>query len=161
MNCGGRGTSWPTILALVFGGIAALIAARSLAIQTVEHRRVTAELAKRADFALTISAVEPECSGVGPDSASLSMPASMALVLFEIGITNCAARAANHTVLNVVVPRESVITSIPVGRPQLQWMAPAGSNPERPAHALMTRELFRDEEVFQRGGSPTRLSASL
>lgn len=54
VNCGTTGTSWPTIVALVLAGAAALVATRSLMIQTREYRRLQAELAKRADFEITV-----------------------------------------------------------------------------------------------------------
>jgi hypothetical protein len=97
-------TPWPTILALVFAAIAALVAARSLIIQSSEHKRLVGELSKRADFALTIRPMGSPYNRIGPDSADLSPSAATVLGLcFEIGLSNTGERAANHTVLNVLV----------------------------------------------------------
>lgn len=82
VNCGGD-TSWPTILALVFGAIAALVAARSLLIQSAEHKRLTNELAKRADFAITIRPTGDSFSRIDSDSADLATSDATPVQLFS------------------------------------------------------------------------------
>jgi hypothetical protein len=104
VNCGAGDTSWPTILALVFAGVAAAIAARALYLQTAEARRLRHELLKRADFRLTIRPAGPMFSGVTEDAAECVVDASMVILRFEVGISNTGDKAASHAALNVVVP---------------------------------------------------------
>jgi hypothetical protein len=54
VNCG-AGTSLPTFLAIVFGGVGALAAAYSIRNQAREQRRLTTELTRRADFAIAVA----------------------------------------------------------------------------------------------------------
>jgi hypothetical protein len=105
VNCAtGADTSWPTVLALIFAAIAAAIATRSLLIQATEHKRLTRELAKRADFEVTVRPTGDQYTNVGRDSASLVVRATFVILRFEIGLRNIGQRAAAHTVLNVLAP---------------------------------------------------------
>lgn len=139
LNCGGAETSWPTILALLFAGAAVLVAARSLWLQASEHKRLTAELAKRADFALTIRPMGNLYESVGSDSAELTTPASSVLLLLEIGITNTGDRAATHTALNVLAPQRYR---------NLTWSLPNGAPIDRLATAAATSEQLENEECW-------------
>jgi hypothetical protein len=147
INCAG-GTSVPTILALVFGGVAAFAAARGLAIQASEHDRLTTELGKRADFDITIRPVSSDCTRVGSDSADLTLTsAAMAVSInlylcFEIGLSNTGQRAATHTVLDVLAHARYF---------DLKWCAPNGGDlPEPQPSAATTSEPIHPDDL---GGS--------
>jgi hypothetical protein len=131
----------PTILALIFAGVAAVIAARSLVIQTIEHRRLRAELVKRADFEITVRPVGSAYTEIRPDSAALATAAETVHLRFEIGLRNVGQRAATHTVLNVLAAqRYSGLT----------WTLPnGGAVDSRPvlAHTSETLEEDGQESV--------------
>jgi hypothetical protein len=129
VNCGG-GTDWPTRLALLFGGVGAFAAARSLSIQTGEHRRLRSELAKRADFEITIRPVPAELfTNVTSDSADRLVSASGTVLRFEIGVSNIGQKAATHTTLNVLAPARYA---------GLKWCGPSGEELDVPRDAPLT-----------------------
>lgn len=118
VNCGGAGTSWPTILALVFAGVAATAAARSLWLQGREQKRLAEELARRADFELTVRPTGPGTTEIGLDTARQTARHQQHTLYFEIGIQNTGDRAAHHTVVNVLVPKQ---------HSNLAWSLPNGA----------------------------------
>jgi hypothetical protein len=131
VNCGGTDTSWPTVVALVFAGVAAVIAARSLLIQSAEHKRLREELAKRADFVITIRPQGPGCRNISADAAELVTSASGVVVRFEVGVTNTGQKAAAHTVLNFLAPAHYQ---------GLRWSGPSGEELAPPQDAPLTSE---------------------
>lgn len=123
----------PTWGALVFGGVGSFAAARSLLIQASEHKRLTAELAKRADFEITIQPDGFAAQDVGPDSASYVTEASEVGLRFAIGIRNTGSRAATHVTLNFLSTDR---------HDSLVWVDPQGNPaPERTKAALTTEKL--------------------
>ena len=123
-------TDVPTWGALVFAGVGAFAAARSLAIQGNEHKRLTAKLSKRADFEITI-----HHDGVpsGPDSATYVTPADSVILRFAIGIKNTGTRAATHVTVNFLAPDRHA---------SLVWNGPNGEPmPDKPPAATTTETL--------------------
>jgi hypothetical protein len=131
VNCGAGGPAWPTIVALVFGGFGALVAARGLWIQTTEQRRLATELAKRADLAITVTPRGSHYTRVDSDSANLSTSSDSVVIYLEIGLTNTGQRASNHTVLNVLVPQRFG---------SFRWTNPNGAPLERGLRTVPTSE---------------------
>jgi hypothetical protein len=119
-------TDVPTLLALVFSGVGTFAAARSLQIQGREHKRLTTELAKRADFEIKI---HPSFEGeVGPDAATYVTPATNVSLLFG-SASRTQAREQPHTSRSTSWPQINLALSngagrtepvIPSGRPRAQ-----------------------------------------
>lgn len=95
------GVNWTevgTISGLVIGGFGALAAGVGLRYQGQQHRRLTAELVKRADFEVTLS-MNPAVGGVepGPDNSVIVRTTASAMNLrFQIGLRNSGSLAATH-----------------------------------------------------------------
>jgi hypothetical protein len=130
INCS-AGTSWPTVVALVFSGVGVLTAARGLFIQSIEQRRLRRELAKRADLSITIRPLGHAFTNVTTDSADLALNASVVILRFEIGISNVGQKAATHTSLNVLAPARYS---------GLKWCGPNGEELDVRRDAPLTSE---------------------
>ena len=95
-------TEVSAIGALAIGAFGAWTAGRGLHYQGKQQRRLTDELAKRADFAVTV-ALNPAVGDVehaDDDSALLRSTASAMNLRFQIGIRNIGTRAATHVTVN-------------------------------------------------------------
>jgi hypothetical protein len=96
-----HGVNWTevgTISGLLIGGVGALAAGVGLRYQGQQHRRLTTELAKRADFEMTV-ALNPAVGGVepGPDHSVIVRTTASAMNLrFQIGLRNSGSLAATH-----------------------------------------------------------------
>lgn len=125
-------TDVPTLFALVFSGVGAFAAARSLSIQGSEHKRLTAELEKRADFQITL---DPGLPDAGADSATYVTNATDVNLQFAIGIRNTGTRAATHVTINFLAPDR---------QGTLVWAGPDGAaDPDKPK-AVQTSERLSD-----------------
>lgn len=132
VNCG-AGTSLPTFLAIVFGGVGALAAAYSIRNQAREQRRLTTELTRRADFAITVAlAPVVAVEHADLDSATVRTTASSINLRFQIGITNTGTLAATHTTVNF-------LTAV-YGAGDFYWCDAEGNRLERENVSLTTSE---------------------
>jgi hypothetical protein len=129
-------TDW---IALAVAVVGTGTAARSLSIQANEHRRLTEELKKRADFEITIRPVSlPDPARIGADSAALTEDVIDTNVRFEIGVKNTGTRAAAHVTLNFLAEDR-------MGG--LRWCGPTGEQVTSPGVAPATSEPLGDGTV--------------
>lgn len=142
-----HGVNWTevgTISGLVIGGVGALAAGVGLRYQGQQHRRLTRELAKRADFEVTV-ARNPAVGGVepGPNHPVIVRSTASGMNLrFQIGLRNSGSLGATHVSVDFLTAAQ--------GAGGLYWTDEEG-NPdagrERPG---------RDERAT---GSPVRHDA--